>query len=318
MMSLPMEKLLNILNDFTVSFPMLSVFLLAGLMVGVAVIARPIAELIKKNNAAAACRRRKEQFKEKAQKVLQTSSYLRAIHTIGKDFSFEEKIPNGGTIEYGVLALSKAEYDRTDTKDLLERYIEKNILQLSLVLKHVEANRRTANDYRQKIELNKRYPEPSVLESIGLCSEEYVAIEEKIAQKMMIPIVTELRIKCELSYSSPQGRNRYAKSDIFEESEIRVAIQDLEKKRIERQSESFQKKEERGKMNDGLRYNILRRDGFRCRLCGRTAQDGVKLEVDHIIPISRGGKTTYDNLQTLCKECNRGKGAKMDDNLKEV
>ncbi|MBR2352886.1 MAG: HNH endonuclease, partial [Clostridia bacterium] len=43
---------------------------------------------------------------------------------------------------------------------------------------------------------------------------------------------------------------------------------------------------------------------------GATSRDGVKLEVDHIIPVSKGGKSTLDNLQTLCERCNRGKGTK--------
>lgn len=56
-----------------------------------------------------------------------------------------------------------------------------------------------------------------------------------------------------------------------------------------------------------LRYRILRRDGYRCQMCGRDASDGVKLEVDHKIPRSRGGTDTEVNLWTLCFDCNRGK-----------
>lgn len=66
-------------------------------------------------------------------------------------------------------------------------------------------------------------------------------------------------------------------------------------------------KRERAKISDDVRYNVLKRDGFRCCICGATADDGVRLEVDHIIPVSKGGKSTYDNLQTLCERCNRGK-----------
>lgn len=66
-------------------------------------------------------------------------------------------------------------------------------------------------------------------------------------------------------------------------------------------------KRERAKVSDDMRYNVLKRDGFRCCICGATANDGVKLEVDHIVPVSKGGKSTYDNLQTLCERCNRGK-----------
>ena len=56
-----------------------------------------------------------------------------------------------------------------------------------------------------------------------------------------------------------------------------------------------------------LRFVIMRRDGYRCQICGRTAQDGVILEVDHKIPRSKGGTDHPSNLWTLCFDCNRGK-----------
>lgn len=56
-----------------------------------------------------------------------------------------------------------------------------------------------------------------------------------------------------------------------------------------------------------LRFFVLRRDGYRCQLCGLTQHDGVKLEVDHKIPVARGGQTTPENLWTLCHPCNNGK-----------
>ncbi|MBE5740897.1 MAG: HNH endonuclease [Clostridiales bacterium] len=69
--------------------------------------------------------------------------------------------------------------------------------------------------------------------------------------------------------------------------------------------------EQRRMVTDDMRYNVLKRDGFRCCICGATAKDGVKLEVDHIIPVSKGGKSTMNNLQTLCERCNRGKRDKL-------
>ena len=65
-------------------------------------------------------------------------------------------------------------------------------------------------------------------------------------------------------------------------------------------------------MTDSLRYDVLRRDGFRCVLCGSAASDGIKLEVDHIVPVSKGGRTELSNLRTLCDRCNRGKSDKME------
>ncbi|MGG2065896.1 HNH endonuclease [Bacillus sp. S14(2024)] len=59
-----------------------------------------------------------------------------------------------------------------------------------------------------------------------------------------------------------------------------------------------------------LRYKVLDRDNGKCKLCGRTPSDGVKLHVDHIIPYSLGGLTILDNLQTLCDDCNIGKSNK--------
>ena len=70
--------------------------------------------------------------------------------------------------------------------------------------------------------------------------------------------------------------------------------------------------QQRRLMSDSLRYDVMKRDGFRCKLCGATAKDGVKLHVDHIIPVSRGGKTEMSNLRTLCERCNLGKGAKQE------
>jgi hypothetical protein len=59
-----------------------------------------------------------------------------------------------------------------------------------------------------------------------------------------------------------------------------------------------------------LRFRVLKRDGYRCRLCGLAARDrdDVRLEVDHITPRSKGGSNDLMNMQTLCFACNRGKG----------
>jgi hypothetical protein len=62
-------------------------------------------------------------------------------------------------------------------------------------------------------------------------------------------------------------------------------------------------------INVRLRYRILHRDHFRCQACGKSpaTEAGVKLQIDHIIPWSKGGLTIPKNLRTLCKICNIGK-----------
>jgi 5-methylcytosine-specific restriction endonuclease McrA len=67
------------------------------------------------------------------------------------------------------------------------------------------------------------------------------------------------------------------------------------------------KKSNRKPISTKLRAKVMKRDNFTCQHCGKTVEDGVKLEIDHIIPVSLGGTNKMDNLQVLCMECNRGK-----------
>jgi len=57
------------------------------------------------------------------------------------------------------------------------------------------------------------------------------------------------------------------------------------------------------------RFAILKRDGYRCQLCGTSATSGAQLEVDHKTPLAAGGDHRDGNLWTLCRACNQGKGA---------
>ncbi len=81
---------------------------------------------------------------------------------------------------------------------------------------------------------------------------------------------------------------------------------------IETAEWALKKKRKREPVGLSLRYHVLKRDGFQCVLCGNSGRD-ARLEIDHIVPVAAGGNSTKDNLQTLCFDCNRGKGAKHDD-----
>ena len=63
-------------------------------------------------------------------------------------------------------------------------------------------------------------------------------------------------------------------------------------------------------INLRLRFNVIKRDHFKCCVCGASPSKdpSVVLHVDHIIPYSKGGETVIENLQTLCSKCNLGKG----------
>jgi|DEB0MinimDraft_6_1074348.scaffolds.fasta_scaffold13388_2 hypothetical protein len=62
---------------------------------------------------------------------------------------------------------------------------------------------------------------------------------------------------------------------------------------------------------NALRIAILERDKFKCIYCGLGAKDGAVLNVDHILPISKGGSNESYNLQTLCRACNNGKADRI-------
>ncbi|HPE32386.1 MAG TPA: HNH endonuclease [Parvularculaceae bacterium] len=57
------------------------------------------------------------------------------------------------------------------------------------------------------------------------------------------------------------------------------------------------------------RFNVFLRDGFECQYCG--AGDRENLTFDHIIPRSKGGRTTWENIVAACSACNLRKGWRL-------
>lgn len=70
-------------------------------------------------------------------------------------------------------------------------------------------------------------------------------------------------------------------------------------------------------LGDKLRERLLIEAKGRCALCGRTKNED-QLEIDHIQPVSKGGKTIYENLQVLCKKCNGTKSNKHNYDFREM
>lgn len=73
------------------------------------------------------------------------------------------------------------------------------------------------------------------------------------------------------------------------------------------------KRRTRKAIPDSIRFEVFKRDQFKCQYCGRCAPDAV-LVVDHIDPVAKGGGNEIVNLITSCRECNSGKSdRKLDD-----
>ena len=56
-----------------------------------------------------------------------------------------------------------------------------------------------------------------------------------------------------------------------------------------------------------LLRRVINRDGLHCVYCDEDLSD-KEIHMDHVIPESKGGQTTYDNLQVTCRKCNLAKG----------
>ena len=97
---------------------------------------------------------------------------------------------------------------------------------------------------------------------------------------------------------------KVAKNDIIIKSNDRIVT-------VENHTDKISKDVHKTKRDISIkmRFDILKRDNFKCCTCGASpAKDPlVELHVDHIIPWSKGGETVFDNLQTLCSKCNIGK-----------
>ena len=74
---------------------------------------------------------------------------------------------------------------------------------------------------------------------------------------------------------------------------------------------AYHSKNQRKLATRELREKIMQRDNYTCRICGKYMPDEVGLQIDHIIPVSKGGKTVESNLRVLCSKCNSSKTNKV-------
>ena len=110
-------------------------------------------------------------------------------------------------------------------------------------------------------------------------------------------------------YVSAGGNSSQTTSITLNEETIEMLIEYMDEQVKYKNSAKAQ----RSLMTKKLREYIKRRDNYTCQSCSASTaqQDLLLLEVDHIIPVAKGGLSTEDNLQTLCWKCNRTKSDKI-------
>jgi len=104
----------------------------------------------------------------------------------------------------------------------------------------------------------------------------------------------------------------------LQELRQRVVLLDKENQRLHRELLKAGRNQRKA-ISNKTRFAIFQRDGFRCRCCGKSAANDmtVELQIDHILPVVKGGTNDLSNLQTLCKECNNGKRTETVDFVKQ-
>lgn len=240
----------------------------------------------------------KKHIKKEEIEVINKSDKIKKLNEINKKYSFK-KITNckRKIIER---EFSRKSLYNVKSIDVIRYNIENNIDFIRTDIENAIYNIKMLDDY------NKEVNKLTLIKSNNT-SKKFNKIENRIFNKLIYKKEDFLiNVKLIVYYRSNSGKIN---------ENIKTLITFLELVNIYNAWQQGNKycetqKRERRIMNDDIRYNVLKRDNFQCQLCGATAKDGAKLHVDHIIPVSKGGKTIMSNLQTLCDRCNIGKSNK--------
>ena len=171
--------------------------------------------------------------------------------------------------------------------------VKSNMDEWTEIARNVEYNRIKYNEYMSEY----------VAAGANMRATEKQSHEQRLCAQTLLRPVTQFDLWYRNQHIATNGRVRSGKDYKFTLDDIlsRVAFTNNSQASTEYQ---------RSLVTPKVRSRILKRDGYKCTQCGRTADDGMKLVVDHIVPVSKGGETKDSNLQTLCFECDKGKGNK--------
>lgn len=204
---------------------------------------------------------------------------------------------------YTKLHKNKASFDRTNFDKIFLEYCLNNESFLIETLKNLQHNQSELQKYKDKCDY--------IFNNYNLDWNNIYILkrrEEILFNKYKLNPTTNIIITIHSKYTSPKGKNAYSKQHSYDSLDLELMIDNINRQNQFQKTKQYQ----RLLMTDSLRYDVLKRDGFKCVLCGATAKDGAKLHVDHILPVSKGGKTEKSNLRTLCDQCNLGKKDKFD------
>ena len=234
--------------------------------------------------------------------VIRTSVALSELDALNTQTRWLVSSEYNNTIQVIVKCRTKTQYDSKTLHQCLAQYLADHYKAFSSIYEAVLAD----------MDVNKEYCEEysEIQGKIGrgwqsdgrISLDDYLRIENRLYKRRKLP-APGFRIDVRKTYVSPKKRNHYQDQGYFYASTFVYICDKLHRHHEKRKLASAERK----LMTNELRYQILLRDEFRCQICGRSQEDGVILHIDHIKPISKGGKTIPSNLRVLCSDCNLGK-----------
>jgi len=234
-------------------------------------------------------------------RVDESSQMIRELYLLNTSYKFHKNIKKHE--RFTKPCNSKSQFDKVNLATFFMGVIEKNIQYYDGLLSRIDANKMLFREYEDEYgkikstttrELSRKYYMPLFV---------YKLIEAEMFRRRKANPRLDTEFIIRATYVSHKGKNAYQNTFTYNLKEAKRII-DLVHLQIERKKT---KEYQRALMSDTLRWDVMHRDGFKCQLCGASAKDGTVLHVDHIIPVSKGGKTEKGNLRTLCDRCNLGK-----------
>lgn len=207
---------------------------------------------------------------------------------------------------------NKTAFNKIEPAFLMSADIRENLDEYAKYIAQIKENREMFADYQKKVNELFQREYPVDVDSLGMSLDHYHKCEEQMFNEIKLKPVVDCSYSVRMSYSSPQGRVYLHKEDVFNFDDVFACFESVSRSHLDRDTYQKIAAVERGEVSDSLRYDIMNRDNFTCVLCGASARQGARLHVDHIIPIAKGGKSTQDNLRTLCERCNVGKSDKLE------
>ena len=241
--------------------------------------------------------------------ISKNSLSLRSLKKINSEFTFFPEVNYNQYYTYD-------NEDYFNTISCTDYLIYQLQYQAETIGRQIEKTKRNKVEYQRYINKIAALPYGEFSAPIGKLKQKIlIKTEKKLCEQASLPLPpTQFFLTVILYCSQINGRIYANKSETFSGETILILIKRLKNKN----GTYFKDREiwdaicrvERGKVSNKMRFEIFARDGHRCRYCGISGQY-ANLEIDHIISISKGGKSTYDNLQTLCHKCNFEKGNKL-------